>query len=76
MSRDDFIHKATLLSDQQKHSECLELCEKEIAIDDKNANALLHKSACLIKLKKLHKSIIESAVVLAILILLVPSILL
>ena len=52
MSRDDFIHKATLLSDQQKHSECLELCEKEIAIDDKNANALLHKSACLIKLKK------------------------
>jgi len=52
MSRDDFIDKATLLSDQQKHNECLELCDKEIAIDDKNANALLHKSACLIHLKK------------------------
>ena len=52
MSRDDFINKATLLSDQQKNQEWLELCDKELALDDKNANALLHKSACLIRLKK------------------------
>ena len=52
MSRDDFINKATLLSDQQKNQEWLELCDKELALDDKNANALLHKSACLIRLNK------------------------
>ena len=52
MSRDNFIHEATMLSDQQKNKECLDLCNKELGLDDKNANALLHKSACLINLKK------------------------
>ena len=52
MSRDNFIHEATLLSDQHKNKECIDLCNNELALDDKNANALLHKSACLINLKK------------------------
>ena len=52
MSRDNFIHEANLLTDQQKNEECLDLCDKALAIDDKNADALLHKGACLIRLKK------------------------
>ena len=51
MSRDNFIHEANLLTDQQKNEECLDLCDKALAIDDKNADALLHKGACVIRLK-------------------------
>ena len=52
MSRENFLHEANLLTDQQKNEECLDLCNKELGRDDKNADALLHKSACLIRLKK------------------------
>ena len=52
MSRENFLHEANLLADQQKNDEYLDLCNKELARDDKNADALLHKSACLIRLKK------------------------
>ena len=31
MSRDNFLHEANLLSDQQKNEECLDLCDKELS---------------------------------------------
>ena len=58
MSRENFLHKANLLSDQQKNEECLDLCNQELTRDDKNADALLHKSACLIRLKKPEDAIV------------------
>ena len=57
MSRDNFLHEANLLSDQQKNEEYLDLCDKELSRDEKNADALLHKSVCLIRLKKLEDAI-------------------
>ena len=31
MSRDNFIHEATLLYDQHKNEECVDLCDKELS---------------------------------------------
>ena len=58
MSRENFLQKANLLSDQQKNEEYLDLCNRELTRDDKNADALLHKSACLIRLKKPEDAIV------------------
>ena len=52
MSREDFLHEANLLFDQQKNKEHLELCNKELTLNEKNAEALLHKSASLLRLEK------------------------
>ena len=35
MSREDFLHEANLLFDQQKNKEHLELCNKELTLNDK-----------------------------------------
>ena len=44
--------QANLLFDQQKNKEHLELCNKELTLNEKNAEALLHKSASLLRLEK------------------------
>lgn len=48
---DEFFKKATSLSDQ----ECLEYCDEILSHNAHTADALLMKSACFLRLKKIRR---------------------